>query len=60
MKFTVPEGYSVVHKGQVIHSKGGVIQTEDESLIESLSSNPKAKAEAEQSKRGRPAKKDDE
>lgn len=58
MRFFVPEGYSVVHKGQVIHSKGGVIQTEDESLIESLSSNPKA--EAEQAKRGRPAKKDEE
>ena len=58
MKFTVPEGYSVVHKGQVIHSKGGVIQTEDESLIESLSNNPKA--EADQPKRGRPAKKDEE
>lgn len=58
MKFTVPEGYSVVHKGQVIHSKGGVIQTEDESLIESLSKNPKA--EAEQAKRGRPAKKDED
>jgi hypothetical protein len=58
VKFTVPEGYSVVHKGQVIHSKGGVIQTEDESLIESLSKNPKA--EPEQAKRGRPAKKDED
>jgi hypothetical protein len=58
VKFTVPEGYSVVHKGQVIHSKGGVIQTEDEALIESLSSNPRA--EAEQVKRGRPFKKDEE
>lgn len=57
MRFTVPEGYSVVHKGQVIHSKGGVIQTEDESLIESLSKNPKV--EGEQPKRGRPAKKED-
>ena len=56
MRFTVPEGYSVVHKGQVIHSKGGVINTEDKALIESLSKNPKA--EAEQPKRGRPAKKE--
>jgi len=58
VKFSVPEGYSVVHKGQVIHSKGGVIETQDESLIESLSNNPRA--EAEQAKRGRPAKKDEE
>lgn len=58
MKFTVPEGYSVVHKGQVIHSKGGVIETEDKALIESLSKNPKA--EADQAKRGRPAKKDED
>jgi hypothetical protein len=56
--FTVPEGYSVVHKGQVIFSTGGVIQTDDKALIESLSSNPKA--EAEQPKRGRPFKKDED
>lgn len=56
MRFTVPEGYSVVHKGQVIHSKGGVIQTEDESLIESLSKNPRARQEQP---KGRPAKKED-
>ena len=58
MKFTVPKGYSVVHRGQVIHSKGGVIQTEDKALIESLSQNPKAGAV--QAKRGRPAKQDSE
>lgn len=58
MKFTVPEGYSVVHKGQVIHSTGGVIETEDKALIESLSNNPRA--EADQPKPGRPAKRDKE
>lgn len=54
MRFTVPEGYSVVHKGQVIHSKGGVIDTEDKALIESLSKNPRCMAE--QPKRRKPAK----
>lgn len=48
MKFTVPESYSVVHRGQVIHSKGGVIETNDKALIESLSSNPKATQERQQ------------
>ena len=54
MRFTVPEGYSVVHRGQVIHSKGGVIETEDKALIEYLSQNKRAKAEQP---KGRPAKK---
>ena len=58
MKFTVPEGYSVVHRGQVIYSRGGVIETEDKALIESLSRNPRA--QGEQPKRGRPAKKDED
>ena len=57
MKFTVPKGYSVVHRGQVIHSKGGVIQTEDKALIESLSQNKRAEAEKP---KGRPAKRESE
>ena len=57
MRFTVPEGYSVVHRGQVIYSKGGVIETDDKALIESLSQNKRAEAEKP---KGRPAKKDEE
>ncbi len=67
MRFTVPDGYSVIILGQLVQSVGGVIETDDAALIEQLSKNPHATPEqqAEQSRnldtkpevrRGRPAK----
>ena len=45
MRFNVPEGYSVVFRGQIVQSVGGVIETNDKALIDQLSQNPRAKAE---------------
>ena len=64
MRFTVPEGYSVIIQGQLIQSVGGVIETDDAALIEQLSKNPHATPEKQsrnldtkpEVRRGRPAK----
>lgn len=45
MRFIVPEGYSVVVQGQIVQSVGGVIETNDKSMIEQLSRNPMAQEE---------------
>ena len=45
MRFNVPEGYSMVFQGQIVQSVGGVIETNDKTLIDQLSQNPRAKAE---------------
>lgn len=59
MRFTVPDNYSVIVQGQLIQSRGGVIETDNKDMIEQLSKNPRCVAEQtkpEQPKRGRPAK----
>jgi hypothetical protein len=45
MRFTVPDGYSVIILGQLVRSVGGVIETDDPAQIEQLSQNPRATAE---------------
>lgn len=51
MRFTVPEGYSVIIQGQLIHSVNGVIETNDAALIEQLSKNPSATPEKQSRKK---------
>lgn len=51
MRFTVPEGYSVIIHGQLIHSENGVIETDDAALIEQLSKNPNATSEKQSRKK---------
>jgi len=51
MRFTVPEGYSVIIQGQLIQSVGGVIETDDAALIEQLSENPHATPEKQSRKK---------
>lgn len=48
MRFSTPDNYSVMFQGQVIHSVGGVIETDDKALIEYLSTNPRVKQEKTQ------------
>ena len=58
MRFTVPDGYMTIVQGQLIQSRNGVIESEDKVVIEQLSQNPRCKAE--QPKRGRPPKSQDD
>ena len=58
MRFAVPDGYMTIVQGQLIQSRNGVIETEDKVVIDQLSKNPRC--EAEQPKRGRPPKSEED
>ena len=45
MRFRTPENYSVIVRGQLVYSVGGVIDTDDKEVIAELQKNDKVKAE---------------
>lgn len=45
MRFSTPENYSVIVRGQLVYSVDGVIDTDDTEIIEELQKNDKVKAE---------------
>lgn len=51
MRFTVPDGYSVIILGQLVRSVDGVIETDDPAQIEQLSKNPHATPEKQSRKK---------
>lgn len=48
MRFLTPDNYSVIFQGQIVHSVGGVIETDNKALIESLSENQRVTPEKSQ------------